>query len=76
MGIETYERLYPGFPEFVHHIMDEIAKGATPEEAAEAVSHKVSAKAVSTTIEEIERTKATWDSIDHVPILPEGIEEV
>ena len=31
------ERLYPGFPPFVHVIMAEIANGATPAEAAAAV---------------------------------------
>lgn len=31
------ERLYPGFPPFVHVIMAEIANGASPAEAAAAV---------------------------------------
>lgn len=66
--VQTYKRMYPGFPEFVHEIMVCIAKGFTPEEAASQVSNKVNAGVIKTTINEIEATHATFSEDKRVLI--------
>lgn len=57
---EAYAEMFPGFPSFVHHIMAHVANGKTPEEAAELVGDACNAGLVEATIEQIERTHATF----------------
>lgn len=65
--------MYPGFPPFVHYIIKHITDGKTPEEAAELVSHMVNKGEIATSIEEIERTHAAFDSFGNI-VLPEGLQ--
>lgn len=60
------ERLYPGFPPFVHVIMAEIANGATPVEAAAAVEKfKLKDKIESVINASREKTQSFTDIVTH-----------
>lgn len=57
---QDMQEAYPGFPRFVHHIMASIANGDTPEEAAQEAAKLIDKGAITTTIEEIERTRLAF----------------
>ena len=60
------EKMYPGFPPFVHVIMAEIANGASPTEAAAAVEKfKLKDRIESVINASHEKTKSFTDIVAH-----------
>lgn len=72
-NVEQFKVQYPGFPEFVHHLMDNLHKGKTVEESVEDVDGKRIKNVISESIKYIEKTKATYAS-DGSVILPDDLE--
>jgi len=70
MSIEALRSSYPGFPEFVYHIMAEHRRGKTPEEAAKSIGAEEIRKVIETSIRAVQATRATYGPGGGV-VLPE-----
>lgn len=60
MNIQALKQSYPGFPEFVYHVMEEVRRGKTPEEAAAAVGADEIREAIANSIVALERHRAAF----------------
>ena len=60
MSIDSLRRSFPGFPEFVYHIMADHRRGKTPEEISEAIGAEEIRKVIAESIRLVEANKATY----------------
>ena len=72
-NVEQFKIQYPGFPDFVHYLMENIRCGKTVEESVEDVRGDEIKIAIARSIDQIQKTRATY-AIDGTVVLPDDLD--